>query len=77
MKNILREYIRELLSTLLPGRSPISGPDAKLEMSSLAAHTITGTMAGPITPNDDQDDHEEDVTCSSFGGGKYKEPEGS
>jgi len=75
MKNILREYIRELLATFLAEKNIVSEPDEnlgnpKLEISTLGGMAITGTTS-PATP--DNDDEEDDAVARSFGGGRYKE----
>ena len=72
MKNILREYIRELL------RSIIKRPKQN-EIISLGGGAITGHVGaqGDKDKNLKKDlkDDKDDVTCKSFGGGSYKEKE--
>jgi len=76
MKNILREYIRELIAMFLAEKNIVNEPskrsgDHKLEMSTLGGMAITGTAAPSLPAPEEEED--EDVNCRSFGGGTYKE----
>ena len=84
MNSLLREYIRQALIHMFESKEKLLEPDEKNddrqdEMSTLGAMAIRGVTTplgtGPTYPAKKKKvkKKKKDVTCDSFGGGKYKD----
>ena len=77
MRNILREYIRELLTSFLVEKNTVSEPDEKtgehqLETSALGGMSITG-VTSPLSSDPDEKAEDDEINSRAFGGGTFKE----